>query len=125
MTDGEAEHGRLPVTMTPTGRPPEEPRRDPPDKGMIAFWVAFIAFAVINLVHRGRHVFTRDASQITDLSLDLTVSDFESFYRAALRMSEGLDMYFPDWARTEMPAKKSSTVPRGISNSSASSLMSL
>jgi len=106
MADGEAEHGLTPVTVTPTRRPPEAPRRDPPDKGMIAFWVVFIAFAVVNLVHRGRIAFARDVSQITDLSLDLTVSDFESFYRAALRMAEGLDMYFPDWARTEMPAKK-------------------
>lgn len=72
--------------------------------------LADIALATLGAIATGRHLtkaFARAPGDIEDLTRDLRISDFESFYRCALRMHHDLPMYFTDSEQVlEQPSKQ-------------------
>lgn len=69
-----------------------------------------MALAILGAVATGRHVtkaLARDPGLLEDLTRDFGISDFESFYRCALRMQRDLPMYFTDSDQVlEQPSKQ-------------------
>lgn len=70
-----------------------------------AFWLAFAIFAIALTARNVRKCYAKDQAALCNTAVEMDVSDFECFYRGALRMRRGEVMYWPDPAtgEREMP----------------------
>lgn len=76
-------------------------------RGQLAVTLILCVYYSIYTVRQVRSSFEPDSQQIDNVALDQHVSDFESFYRCALRMKQGLPMYFVDGTGPlEQPSKQ-------------------
>jgi len=69
-------------------------RRRWPD---VTFWFAFCVLAIAISVRNVRKNYKKDQVAMQDTSSYFDVSDFECFYRGALRMRRGELMYYPNY----------------------------
>lgn len=69
------------------------------------FWIAFVIFAIALSTRNVRKCWKKDQAALQNTAVEMDVSDFECFYRGALRMRRGEVMYWPDPAtgEREMP----------------------
>lgn len=75
--------------------------------GRLLVDLALCIYALVTTARHVRKALARPSGQLENLGLDLEVSDFESFYRCALRMQNDVPMYFTDSEQVlEQPSKQ-------------------
>ncbi len=70
------------------------------------FGAALAAYGAAMTVRQANHIAKRPPGQLEDLDRGLQAGDFETFYRCALRMREGHDLYFAHTAGGAEPPSK-------------------